>query len=467
MNAMTAPVARPSSAITALRTVLAAGGWSNGLLVLGWVLAAVFSLLGAGEDKAVNLAPVMAAMLVMFWSMLGGSRLIALAVQASRVRLPGIRRQVLQHGIVVVALTVGVPFLLLAMTGSPNLSVDLAVLCLGLLTGLFWASMPPWLTIALIGVVYLPFWLLSWFGATWRPTPTVGQVLATMAVLLLVGNAWCWWRMARRDYPGNGWQTPIALAFANGLPQSMLRTQQAQYSSALFTQDTPIGDDLHRHPEQALGIALGPGFGGFTFKGLLGSLGPILAVALFWLLLQQANEEGPAIALFFAPMLAISPALAPMMRLQTLLRLPALGLHELALLPGLSRPAAPALIRLLARQTLLRTLPALAIMVATGYLMHAQKPFYPLLLWSTCASLLWLQGLGLLALHSRPMRWALGSMAMLLIVAIFASMFGGLRGQQPLAWVLPAWQAASVAGALLLGIACLRLRALPHPWLQN
>ena len=473
---------RPSSAMTALRTVIVAGTWANGLLALACVLAIVLPWLGIGEEKAIGLGAVLAAILVMFWAMLGGSRLIALSVQATQLRLPRVAGQNLRHAAAALLLAVVAPALALTVLGSHSLPLNLAVLGIGLLIGLFWASIPPWLIFVLMAVGYVPYWLLpiaqrmlpptaldglSHWLMRWLDSPwALEQGLGLALLVLLIANACCWWNMARRQLPAQGWSTPLALAFANGMQATTARTQQAQYSSALFTQDTPIGHDLHRQPEQALGIALGPGFGRTTFKSVLGSQGPILAVSLLWLLLAQGSKSGVGVALFFAPLLAISPALAPLMRLQTLFKLPGMGLHELALLPGLPRPAAPALAMLLMRQTLLRMLPALAIMAATGFLMEAERPFHSLLLWSSCGSLLLLQGLSLLALHDHVFRWALGISAIVLTVAIFASMLAGLRAGPP-AWLLPAWQAACVLGALLAGFAHARLRALPHPWLAN
>ncbi len=480
MTALTA--SRPSSAMTALRTVIAAGGWTNGLLVLGYVLVLAMTLLGVGEDKHVSLGALMAALLTMFWAMFGGSRLIALSVQATQLRLPHVASQNLRHAVATLLLVVVAPALVLTALGSHSLLLNLAVLGIGLLAGLFWASMPPWLMFALMALGYVPFWLVSvaekmlpsatfdgvshwlkhWFDTSW----TLEQGFGLAVLTLLIANACCWWNIARRQLPAQGWSTPLALAFANGMQATTARTQQAQYSSALFTQDTPIGHDLRRQPEQALGVALGPGFGRTTFKSVLGSQGPVLAVSLLWLLLAQGGKGGVGVALFFAPLLVISPALAPLMRLQTLFKLPGMGLHELALLPGLPRPAAPALAMLLMRQTLLRMLPALAIMAATGFLMDAERPFYSLLLWSSCGSLLLLHGLSLLALHSHVFRWALGASAIVLTVAIFASMLAGMRSEPP-GWLLPAWQATCVLGALLAGFAQSRLRALPHPWVQN
>ncbi len=457
---------RPSSAATALRTVLAAGTWTNGLLALACVQGVALPWLGIGEEKAAGLGSALAAVLVMFWATLGGSRLIALSVQATQLRLPRVAVQNLRHATAALLLAVVAPAILLTLSGTHPLPLNLAILGVGLLAGLFWVSIPPWLVFAMIALGYVPYWLVLWLEPAWTFEPTLAQGLALALLALLAANACCWWRMARRQLPAQGWHTPLALAFANGVQATTARTQQAQYSSALFTQDTPIGHDLHRQPEQALGIALGPGFGRSTFKSVLGSQGPILAVAVFWLLLAQGNQEGTDIPLFFAPLLAISPALAPLMRLQTLFRLPGMGLHELALLPGLPRPGAPALTRLLTRQMLLRMLPALVIMAATGLLMGAGRPFYSLLFWSSFSSLILLQGAGLLALNSQLFRWILGALAVALTAAIFASMLAGL-GPRPPAWLLPAWQGACAVGAIVSGMAQSRLRALPHPWLAN
>ncbi|SBV36536.1 conserved membrane hypothetical protein [uncultured Stenotrophomonas sp.] len=460
------PANRPSSAMSSMRTVIAAGGWTNGLLVLAWMLAILLSWQGIAEEKPVGLGAVLAAIMAMFWAMLGGSRLIALSVQATQMRLPHVARQNLRHGAAALLLTVAAPALLLVLFGSHPLSLNLAVLCVGLLLGLFWASIPPWLMFALLALGYLPFWLARLFDVTWTPALELPHGLMLAALALLVANACCWWHMARRQLPAQGWRTPLALAFANGMQMTAIGTQQAQYSSALFTQDTPIGHDLHRQPMQALAIALGPGFGRTTFKSILGTQGPVLAVAFFWLLLAQGGNDGARVALFFAPLLAISPALAPLMRLQTLFKLPGMGLHELALLPGLPRQPARALTTLLTRQMLLRMLPALAIMAATGLLLDAGRTFQLLLLWSCFGSVFLLQGAGLLALHSRPFRWVLGAVAVMLILAILASMLVATKTHAS-AWLLQAWQVTWLWGVMFAVYAQNRLRTLPHPWLGN
>lgn len=455
---------RPSPVWGALRAVLAAGGWTNALLALAWGLSAVLPALGIGEEKVVGAGPVLAAVLVMFWAMFGGSRLLALSVQARRLRLPRIAASNLHHAAVSLLLAAGIPALLATLSGTQPLPLNLAIVLLGLLTGLFWASMPPWLLFVLLPLGYLPLWVQPWLEHAEPLDLTLAQGLALVLLALLAANAGGWWHMARRQFPAQGWRTPLALAFANGMRTAAPQIQQNQYSSAWFTQDTPIGHGLHRQPEQALAIALGPAFGRSTFKSVLGSQGPVLAVGLLWLGLD--NSDGAKVGLFFAPLLAISPALAPLMRLQTLFRLPGLGLHELALLPGLPHPAAPALLKLLGRQMLLRMLPALAIMAATGFLMGAGRAFYPLLFWSSSGSLLLLQGMGLLSLHRRFYRWMLAASAVVLTVSIFASMLAGL-GEHPPAWLLSAWQVACLLGAVLSGVAQNRLRAVPHLWLAN
>ena len=104
-------------------------------------------------------------------------------------------------------------------------------------------------------------------------------LLPGLTVLLLAAAALCWaWIGKRRGAMGT-WSTPMAVAFARSGFASLDQAQQDSYNSRLFMQDTPVGSELRRHPQQALAIALGPGFGRSTFKSMLGTQGPIVAVA--------------------------------------------------------------------------------------------------------------------------------------------------------------------------------------------
>ena len=165
--------------------------------------------------------------------------------------------------------------------------------------------------------------------------------------------------------------------------------------------------------------------------------------------------------------MVLSTALAPMIRLQALYWRPALGLHELALLPGLPRQPAASLSGQLGRQTIARILPPLAVMAGFGLAVDEPPAYYPLLFWISAACAFLLAGATLLSLHSRAGRIACATLMVVLTIAVIAAMAIGIRATQTPAWLQTAASIALLAGVVLHGAALARLKALPHPWLQN
>ena len=463
----------PSRLATALRTVIAAGGWANGLLLLGLVAGPLLASLADADRKAFTLGLAFATICTLFWSMLAGSRLVALFLTCSRLRLPGWDRQALLHAAFAALLAVVAPAAALTAAQSGGFALAATVLAAGAAVGLFWVSMPPWMMWVLLGTAGAAIATATWWtgditasaAPAWIESPVAFGMLAAAT---LAASAACWaWLLGLRRMPGQ-WSTPLALLMAAGTRGTPEQAQQANWNSLLFALDTPVGSTLRREPQQALAIVLGPGFGRPTLKGTLAAQGPILAVAASWLLLRAATDGKLDVALGFAPLLVLSTALAPALRLQTLFWRPALGLHELALLPGLPRRPALALAGQLARQMIGRGLPALAIMSGYGLAVGAPHAYLLTLLWTCAAGLSLLAGAALLSLHSRIARGASAVLGVLVVVAALAStMTAASLGTRTPAWLLPAWSLAMGAGVVLHGVSLARLKALPHPWLQN
>ena len=82
------PPPRPFA--VALRTTVAAGGWANLLLVLAMLAVPLMARL-IGNDKGAYAGLVLAAMFVMFWTMVAGGCLVALCATAAAQRLPRAR----------------------------------------------------------------------------------------------------------------------------------------------------------------------------------------------------------------------------------------------------------------------------------------------------------------------------------------------------------------------------------------
>ena len=460
------PPPRPFA--VALRTTVAAGGWANLLLVLAMLAVPLMARL-IGNDKGAYAGLVLAAMSVMFWTMVAGGCLVALCATAAAQRLPRWHRQAWRCGVAALAMAVLLPAALQAQGSPVGFGLAAAALAAGAALGLFFVSMPPWLMWVMIGMGMAARWLPGEVdGATLQAWLVSPRAVGVVALALLAACAACWaWLWARRDSLGP-WSKPIALAITTASGTG-IQAQQAAYASPMFMMDTPVGSDLRRAPQQALAIALGPGFGRSTARSLLATHGPVVAVALFWLLLGTGAGPGEKfhVGLTFAPLMVLSTALAPMIRLQALYWRPALGLHELALLPGLPRQPAASLSGQLGRQTIARILPPLAVMAGFGLAVDAPPAYYPLLFWISAACAFLLAGATLLSLHSRAGRIACATLMVLLTIAVIAAMAIGVRATQTPAWLQTAASIALLAGVVLYGAALARLKALPHPWLQN
>lgn len=464
------PLHAPSRMTAPLRIVIAAGGWSNALVLLGLALGLLVQLLPIEPGKAFGLGVILAAVSTMFWAMLAGGRLLGMFVLSSRLRLPHVGRTAL--ACLAWALVMAVLLPALAHAGDGRYALAAAALVFGAALGLFWVSLPPWSMWVVIALGVSLRWLPSSMeGGDWVALFTSPAAVAAAALALLAASVLCGWRQAMHPTVSSPWSTPLALILDNGF---WLQPGQAQsgFGSPLLGMDTPVGSDLRREPEQALGIALGPGFGRTTPKSALATQGPIIAVVLLWMLLGAGGgDSGDAardIGLKFAPLLALSTAFAPFMRLQTLYLRPSLGLHELALLPGLPAPTpARSLLALLLRQVLARLLPALVLLGGYGLYTGAARSYFHLLLWTTFASAMLIGGMLLLSLHSRAMRWTSAGVVAAVVLAMLTTMVMPTRTDGSPDWLLPAWGMALLAGAGLWSLAAARLQALPHPWLQN
>lgn len=456
MNAtpQTAPAARPW---TTLRTVLASASWTSLLLGLGWLLALALPLLGSGLTKAFPLHLALCACTVLFWAMLGGGRLIGTTLLASRLRLPNIAQQAFRQVAVALLLGVLVPTGLMAAVGDTHVALNLLVLLNALLLGLAWVSMPPWIVWVLLPLGYALDWLLDRTDNAWGTISNapLSSLTATATLLLLAVAVFCWGM--RKQPASTQWTTSIAQL----LSQDRLSRNDDTSAQALFGEGTPVSHELRRHTDQALSIALGPGFGRPTARSWLRGQLPILGVAILWLLMNK--QDVASTALLFIPLLVVVVAFPPMMRLHTLVRRPALGLHEPALLPGLPRHPAKALANQLGRQMLLRAAPAVLVLAATAALLGAGSNYALVLLWSCTSALLWLHATSLFALQGRLGRALQIALMVVLPVALVAT---ALPRPAP-DWLLSAWSIAMLGGALASALALRWLGRRPHPWLQN
>ncbi len=453
-----------------LRQPLQCGGWTNLLLLVGTFGSVPFVIAGIGpadSSTPITLGLAVAAICTLFWSLLGTGRLAALLWQARQLRLPGLGRQTAMLALGTLLLTVVVPTLVHTSLGSA-LPQTLAVLWLATALGLFWVSMPPWLIWPSIVLSAALRWLPDpvWQLADILVTP---QGMAAAGIVLAALSAFFWWIPLRRGAPAGPWSTPLALTVGQSLGSVATTTGGTSTGMPLFGGKQNLGG-LAAAPMRALAVALGPGFGLASPHSLLATHGPTVAVAAFWLLLGNGNDDATNgaqhIGLVFAPVMVLATALAPLMRLETLFRRPAMGLHELALTPGLPSPAAPALMQVLLRQLLGRAAGGLLVMTGFALAVGAAPGYYPVLLTTSLCGLLLIGGCALLSVSAPRLRPLLVVMMIAVTLSIFTSMLPTVRGTPP-AWLLTAWLAGGLLAVLPWCLSLARLRDRPHPWLQN
>lgn len=443
---------------TPLRTALHIGGWSCGIVLLGLMLGVVVA--GPGTHRGMLAAVCIAALMNMFWGMVAGSRMVSLVATAWQLRAPHVGRQARAIGLAMLVLVVLLPAAVIALAGDRSFALAACTLAAGALAGVFWVSMPPWRIWVFIVPGVAAGLLPSSPGAPGPGSLLQPDPMATLAVALLAGTVLSCRRAMRFRGTPSACITPIALQLTRSPPFALRAAGNA--GESILTPATPVGRDLQRFPHQALGIALGPGFGRNTLRNVLAAQGLVLGVVLLWLLVDMGKD----MELAWAPVLAMGTALAPLARLLVLFWQPQQGLHELALLPGLPTRPAQALAMQVLRQLLARAVPALAVIGAFAVHRGAGADYLQLLLWSVPGTLALVTGWLLLFLHSAAGRWSsVALMAVLAIALPAVATAHGLAGSLP--WVPVAGAAMLVAGAVLSTAAIRRMRTLPHPWLPR
>src|SRR5690606_23081457 len=185
----------------------------------------------------------LAATLTMFWSMLAGSRLIALFSGCARLQMPGSGRQALASAAAAAVLVVVLPGQVIALAGAGSAPLAMAALAFGLALGVFWVSMPPWLMWPLMGLGMVTRWLPSLPADMTAERLLQPAPVGLVALLMLVTSALYWNRVARRQAWGNSWNMPLALAFSGSAPAA------SPHEQSLLTAETPVDADLARAPQ--------------------------------------------------------------------------------------------------------------------------------------------------------------------------------------------------------------------------
>lgn len=448
--------------IAATRFVVKAGGWVNILLLLGWGLGLWLMSLASWEEKSIPPVLLIPALCLMFWAMLAGSRMIATGIESHQLGLPNAFRQTLRHLLTAVFLTIGLPILLLQISGfASDFALAGYVLTIGLMMGLLWASMPPWMMWGMIALNGL------WIFADTLPShlPPLPQLLPGLVLVLLALNLLCWHNMLKVNPTANTWRKPLALQLSMGSGYSLAKAQQDQWNAQLFHQMVPTLHTARRDPNAALAMALGPGFFRPTSRSILNSLIYVLPATLAWVWLAQTKEFSDTF-LKFAPLLLWSVTLAPLTRLSALVNTPGLGLHEPALLPKLPRDAANAFTQLFARQQLIRFLPAFGLTLL--FLLWLQAPFSQMLtvFWFSVVGVVWNTVVASLMLNW-PKRRILSGSVFVIVVLYMATTPVLMEQSQSLSEKTLLWSIPIIVSAFAAALLQQRLHKRPHLWLQN
>ncbi|MFT4197736.1 MAG: hypothetical protein QM601_07495 [Pseudoxanthomonas sp.] len=460
-----------------LRLLAAAGGVISWTLPLFVALIAYFLFLhfsSSGKDVTVATA-LFGGLGNAFWWTFGGARLLGLDSSARGLCLPGVNRSSLCLAALALLVSVGVPAAL-AAAAHANVAVMALACVLGAGGGLAYTTLPPWVMFA---VLPLPLAAARLDDRLQAPLAKLGGpilLLAAIVAVITIG-VWGWRRTLTRDWSkANPWIKPTLVALQSGSLDQVAMQQQAdlQTGRTAWTQGIAppiVPGDLREHPEQAMALALGPVFvPSRPLAALLsGAAMPALLLAFWWLLFQH-DENNVHMLPPFALFLLGSAGAAPLSRIILLRKRPALGLHELALLPGLGRPreVVTQLRDRVQRCLLLRLAPYLLAAWIIGAWTGMPHDYYSLCVFVAAACMMLMSWLSLRSLYRVP--------GVALLVGVFLPLMV-LMGYSLTQLADPAaanhhlsfaaWILVLLAATFLHVKAVYRLRHRPHPWLQN
>jgi hypothetical protein len=267
----------------------------------------------------------------------------------------------------------------------------------------------------------------------------------------------------------------MSLMSGGGITDPQLRSQPGIF---WLTGLKHVPQNLQQRPRDALAIAVAMGGPGSNtgLRGLLTQNFPLMLLCGFWALIQIITSSGrgddsPAIvpAFQWAGIMAAFFAAWPALRVSTLHMLPKQGLHELALLPGLTAANATStftLVDWLIRKQLIAMVVSVFWMSLFGWIFHAPAAYYlvlPLIVATGAALALGLALLSMLGkLGGGVVSIALASLGVAALVSMFPSFI-----QQAPTWLPPAWMSALLVLIIACSVLYLMLKRRPHPWLMN
>jgi hypothetical protein len=297
------------------------------LLLIGVAMA----VWGSAQAATVGL-PLMVAAALGFWWFLGASRALPLCLDLAAEAAPRLRRAGLTALATQAACSL-LPAIALLIAFGIEPSRALLVCWTAALTGLLAASLPSVAVLLLFGLAMATQVLSQQLAPGLDGLDGIfGQLtLAQVALLLSVVSAMLWWRVLRGGPPAGVFRQSLATVM---------------HRAGGFREQNAIGEGrfalwLHSGAPAALPTSttarlartLGRPFHTSGWRALLKERTPDLAVLALWLLLSSSTKVG--VFATFAPLLMMSYALLPALRLYQLGQRPSAELSELALLPGL------------------------------------------------------------------------------------------------------------------------------------
>jgi hypothetical protein len=421
-----------------------------------------------------TLLPTIAVILTACTWLLLGSRLLGLLDQAQAARLPGLARAFGELLALALACTVLLPSLLCALGGADPGQL-LLMLLLAASGGVLISALPVW-TAALLGLLpgALSAVLPKGSGALLLAYPRSSMLLASVLASIL--TAWCYLYMRARDHAQHApWTRPFWMSMqlrsqGDGTVKQAVESQNGRMAWLQGIARPVLRGELHRNPQQAMGYALGPGFGsGSAAATALTSLAMPLLVLLCWIPMIVLDTHSSYLALLLANVMTSFNSIKFLQRLWLWRKQTNLGLLEAALLPGLGAPGEvnQVFCGLVLRSALRAMLPWLGITWLLGALLHAPHAYYPLTVLINASAMMSACAIILLC-----MRWPRGGLAMgvvniglLLTTCLSIATVTDPSASQ--GWLIPTWSLLLIAATGLYQLAARLLGRRPHPWLLN
>lgn len=466
-----------------LRLVVSAGAYLSYLILpLLALLIPVGYIMDAAEPDdsslaATGLVATMGALLNLFWWVVAGARLLGLGLAADDLKLPCGNRQTNRLLVTATIVTVALPATVSAMIGLSFPLILLAML-IGAGTGVLCSLVPPWtMAIPLTAFFLILKFAIPDFVSMLSHDPLKYLTFAFLLCLLL--NVLAYRKLPRGQSEFvSPWKQPMVLSMQMvGYGEAIQRNQAALQSSNLgWMQGVALPDvpgDLKRRKIAALSLALGPGFarGRMDARTWLASIAPPAFVFWVWTLLVEDGTNSTRILLLWLAVLMSALASAKHAQSIYMLRIrPQLGMHELALLPGLSKngEAATAFSKLLTQRILASSLPMLMLSFGVGLWLDAPLVFFHLAIWMTFTGMFLMNASVLVNL-----RFKLPSLILWLPLGLYvvATLWTTLAVMRPVEsrpdWPTTAWSLGLIMATIAWLTALELLKRRPHPWLQN